>query len=197
MIFFWDWITRLLCRTLIGSVRFPLLSSIVRNIWQSCKEINIFLFASYIPSSENVVADSKPRRLNTNTECSLSKTAFKAVFKRFGPFDIDLFVSIVNAKCETYVSCLPDPGSCAADAFTCSWEEFFLYAFPPFILLARVLRRLIDDQAEGVVVVPWWPSQPWFPRFQRILLEKSLIFSPSNDLLSAPLRCQHPAAKSL
>ncbi|XP_067215712.1 uncharacterized protein [Linepithema humile] len=31
-----------------------------------------------------------------------------------------------------------------------------------------VLRKIISDEAEGVVVVPWWPAQPWFPLFNRI-----------------------------
>lgn len=180
-----------------GSVRFPLLSSIAKDIWQWCEEKNIFLFASYIPSSENVVADGESRRLNTNTEWSLSESAFRAVLHRFGPFEIDLFASITNTKCDTYVSWHPDPGSFAIDAFTLSWEGFFFYAFPPFILLTRVLRKIIDDRAEGVVVVPWWPSQPWFPLFQRMLTEEPLILSPSNNLLSTPLRSQHPAANSL
>lgn len=180
-----------------GSVRFPLLSSIAKDIWQWCEERNIFLFASHIPSSENVTADSESRQLDTNTEWSLSKSAFRAVFRRFGPFEIDLFASALNAKCDTYISWLPDPGSFAVDAFTLSWEGLFFYAFPPFILVTRVLRKIIDDRAEGVVVVPWWPSQSWFPLFQRMLIEEPLILSPSNNLLSAPLRSQHPAASSL
>lgn len=68
---------------------------------------------------------------------------------------------------------------------------------PPFILVTRVLRKIIDDRAEEVVVVPWWPSQPWFPLFQRMLIEEPLILSPSNNLLSAPLRSQYPRVNSL
>lgn len=180
-----------------GSVRFPMLSSIAKDIWQWCEERNIFLFASHIPSAENVVADSESRRLDTNTEWSLSDSGFRTILRRFGPFEIDLFASALNAKCDTYISWLPDPGSFAVDAFTLSWEGSFFYAFPPFILVTRVLRKIIDDRAEGVVVVPWWPSQPWFPLFQRMLVEEPLILSPSTNLLSAPLRSQHPAANSL
>lgn len=32
-------------------------------------------------------------------------------------------------------------------------------------MLLRVIQKIIHDRAEGIVVVPWWPSQPWFPLF--------------------------------
>lgn len=66
------------------------------------------------------------------------KSAFEAVLQRFGPFDIDLFASALNAKCDIYVSWLPDPGFLTINAFTLSWERVFFYAFPPFILLTRM-----------------------------------------------------------
>ncbi|XP_070522364.1 uncharacterized protein [Cardiocondyla obscurior] len=66
-----------------------------------------------------------------------------------------------------------DPGSWAIDAFTLPWNHFYFYAFPPFILISRVLRKIIEDKAEGVLIVPWWPSQPWFPIFSRLLEQTS------------------------
>lgn len=53
-----------------GSVQHPLLSNIFRDIWQWCKERKIFLFASYIASLDNVVADAESRILDTDTELS-------------------------------------------------------------------------------------------------------------------------------
>lgn len=67
----------------------------------------------------------------------------------FGPFDIDLFVSLINTKNETYVSWFPDPGSWAIDAFSLGWQTFYFYIFPPFILLPRILRKIWDDEAQG------------------------------------------------
>lgn len=89
---------------------------------------------------------------------TLGRLAFNAISEEFGPFDIDLFASLLNAKCEMYVSWIPDPNSLAVDAFTLSWKEFYFYAFPPFIFIPRVLRKIIDDKAEGILIVPWWPS---------------------------------------
>lgn len=145
----------------------------------------------------NVIADRESRRSDTDTEWSLSDHAFDFIFDKWGPFDIDLFASLLNAKCDRYISWVPDPGSLAVDAFTLSWKEFYFYAFPPFILIPRVLRKIVDDGAEGILVVPWWPSQPWFPLFRRLFSSEPLILSPSKFLLSAPLRKHHPAYKTL
>lgn len=117
--------------------------------------------------------------------------------RSFGPFDIDLFASSINNKCNLYVSWFPDPGSVAVDAFTLSWKNLKFYAFPPFILLPRVLRKIIDDEATGTLIVPWWPSQPWFPLLNRLLISDPLILSPDYSLLSSPFRSCHPTWRSL
>lgn len=180
-----------------GSVQFPLLSSLARQIWQWCEERNIFVFASYIASAENIHADAESRRVDTDTEWTLSDTAFRKISRRWGPFDVDLFATALNAKCPVYVSWLPDPGSWMVDAFTLSWKSLNFYCFPPFILIPKILRKIIDEKSEGVIVIPWWPSQPWFPLFKRLLISEPIIFSPSDHLLSAPLRDKHPSYKTL
>lgn len=113
------------------------------------------------------IADAESRISDPDTEWSLSALAFYRVAEAFGLFDIDLFASSINNTCDLHVSQFPDPGSISVDAFTFSWEKLDFYAFPPFILLPRVLRKIIDDEATGTLVVPWWPSQPWFPLLGR------------------------------
>ncbi|XP_067204231.1 uncharacterized protein [Linepithema humile] len=132
-----------------GSIQFPHLSAIAKEIWQWCEDRNIFIFASYIASIENSIADTESRIADPDTEWSLSEGAFQEVLKTFGPFNVDLFASLINNKCDSYVSWFPDPGSIAVDAFTLSWRDFSFYAFPPFILLPRVLRKIVEDEATG------------------------------------------------
>lgn len=180
-----------------GSIQFPHLSAISKQIWRWCEERNIFLFASYISSIGNSIADAESRLADPDTEWSLSDKAFRRVSKNFGPFDVDLFASLINNKCDTYVSWFPDPGAITTDAFTLSWEDLKFYAFPPFILLPRVLRKIVDDGAAGVLVVPWWPSQAWFPLFRRLSISDPIVFSPSHSLLSSPFRDHHPAWRTL
>ena len=77
------------------------------------------------------------------------------ISNKFERFDIDIFVSNINAKCDVYVSWFPDPGSFEIDAFTISWSDVNFYAFPSFILLPPVLRKIINDRTEGTIIVPW------------------------------------------
>ncbi|XP_070529823.1 uncharacterized protein [Cardiocondyla obscurior] len=52
----------------MGSVKFPHLSDLSRKIWLWCADRDIFLFASYIPSSLNVEADAESRGVSPSLE---------------------------------------------------------------------------------------------------------------------------------
>ncbi|EFN87992.1 hypothetical protein EAI_06111, partial [Harpegnathos saltator] len=136
-----------------GSVQYPRLPAISGEIGCWCEERNIFIFALTISSMENFIADCESRCKDPGTEWCLSDEAFQQVNKAFGPFDINLFASAINNKCDVCVSWFPNPGSFTTDAFAVAWEALNFYAFPPFILLPRVLRKLIDDEATGTLVV--------------------------------------------
>ncbi|XP_011859982.1 PREDICTED: uncharacterized protein LOC105557372 [Vollenhovia emeryi] len=189
--------TAIACINRLGSVQYPHLNEKARKIWRWCEARNIFVFASYIASINNTIADRESRVVSDDTEWSLSREAYSQISSEYGPLDIDIFASIINAKCPMYVSWLPEPSSVAVDAFTLSWSGIKFYAFPPFILLPRVLRKILNEKAQGVVVVPWWPSQAWFPLFCSLLTKEPLIFPPSRHLLSTPFRDHHPAWRSL
>jgi len=45
----------------MGSIKFPHLSDLARKIWSWCAEQNLFIYASYIPSAQNFVADAESR----------------------------------------------------------------------------------------------------------------------------------------
>jgi len=38
----------------MDSVKFPILSGLTREIWNSCAEQDLFVYASYIPSAQNI-----------------------------------------------------------------------------------------------------------------------------------------------
>lgn len=181
----------------MGSIRFPNLGKIAREIWQWCECRNLWIFASYISSKNNFVADEESRRSSDETEWSLSQKAYKMISHRFGTPEVDLFASYINHKCEKYISWRRDPGSFAVDAFTLPWQFLDFYAFPPFNLILRVLQKIIQDKATGVLVVPQWYSQPWYPIFCKLKISHELILKPSFDLLSCPSHRVHPMSRKL
>lgn len=180
----------------MGSVRQPKLNLLARKIWKWCQNRNIWLFASYINSKENWQADKESRSIQSNTEWSLNPIAFDKIVKHLGKPIVDLFASKNNFKCPKYVSWLRDPGSFAVDAFTIPWEDGF-YAFPPFSQILRTVQKIKVDKVEGILLVPFWPSQPWYPLVLKLALEEKVILEPDLNLLSCPYRETHPLASEL
>jgi len=46
---------------------------------------------------------------------------------------------------------------------TLDWSLIKGYAFPPFSLIAPVLKKVSQDKADVVLLAPVWQAQPWWP----------------------------------
>lgn len=167
----------------MGGIQFPHLTDVTKKIWQWCEQRRLYIFASYIRSCDNSVADAESRKVHPDIEWELADDAFKDIVHSFGHPTVDLFASRVNNKCPSYVSWHKDPDSIAVNAFTISWSQFYFYAFPPFTMILKSLRKIITDKAKGIMVVPYWPAQPWYPLYLSLLVSKPLIFKASDNLL--------------
>lgn len=192
-----DNVTAISCINRMGSVQYSHLHEITKEIWQWCENKKLFIFASYINTKDNCEADSLSRKRFEDTEWELSDSAFDIIKQTFGTPHIDLFASRCNAKCLIYVTWKNDPDAWAIDAFTISWSNRFFYAFPPFALILKVLQKIIYDKAEGILVVPNWPTQPWFPMLNKLTVEEPLHFKPNINLLKSPFRSSHQLHKTL
>ena len=81
----------------------------------------------------------------------------------------------------------PDPMSVATDAFAQNWDKMFPYAFPPFCLVGRTLRKAQKHHIQMIIVTPVWITQPWYP----LLLEMSVrdpLLLPNHKYLLKNLR---------
>lgn len=165
----------------MGGVKFPHLNKITREIWSFCESRKIFVYASYISSKDNDIADAESRRLHPDTEWSLSNQAFQRIVGTFGSPEIDLFATRLNTKCSKFVSWQRDPCSFAINAFTINWQTLNFYAFPPVSVMAKVLRKIITDKAEGTLVAPYWPTQAWFPLLNKLLVSEPIFFEPADN----------------
>jgi hypothetical protein len=181
----------------MGSIQFRHLNKIAREIWEWCECRKIFVFASYIKSKENFEADSLSRKKFNDIEWELNDYAFNEITSNYGYPEVDLFASRHNAKCPIYVTWKNDPDAWAIDAFTIPWKNKYFYAFPPFALLAKTMQKIITDKAECIVVVPYWPMQPWFPLFKKLTVSKCITFEPNAKLLISPFRTTHNLHKTL
>lgn len=182
----------------MGGVQYPGLVSRAKELWKWCEARQIRVFASYIKSASNSDADRESRNENVDTEWELANFAFEKIVRQLGEPAIDLFATRANTKCEVFCAWHRDPEASAIDAFTITWKNKFFYAFPPFAIIPKVLQKIIAEEACGILVVPDWPNQPWYPLFFSRLCERPIYFNPSHDLLLSPCRSlRHPLARNL
>lgn len=181
----------------MGGTRYTKYHTLAKEIWQWAEAKHNFLFASYINTHDNVEADELSRIKSADTEWELNNDVFNTIVNVYGYPDIDLFASYHNAKCDSYCSWFPDKYANRVNAFTFSWSNVYFYAFPPFNLILKTLVKIKRDKASGVIVVPDWQNQPWYPLFLELLIDKPLLFGPNDDLILSPNREQHPRARFL
>ncbi|XP_034935551.1 uncharacterized protein [Chelonus insularis] len=161
----------------MGGIQHQNLNILAREIWQWCEQKNNWIFASYIPSQENEDADRESGKNNVDTEWEIGNEYFRKIVRKYGTPEIDLFANRINKKCEVFCSWFQDPESFIVDAFTINWHNWFFYAFPPFAMIPRVIQKIVSDRARGILVVPYWTTQAWFPVFETLLIIKSSLAS--------------------
>ena len=139
-------------------------NQLTRKLWLWCVERNLWITATHIPGKLNVLPDNESRHTFYDTEWKLDPAVFKTVSAFWGKPFINLSSSRLNFQLRPFVSRKPDPQAFAIDALSISWTEHNFYAFPPFVLTNRVLQKTEQDQSHGVIIVPVWTTQLWFPR---------------------------------
>ena len=113
--------------------------------------------------------------------------------------NIDLFASRLNLKIDKFVSWKADPLAWAVDAFTLTWNNIMFYAFPPFSIIDKVCHKIVVDRAEGVLIVPSWPTQNWYPLVMKLCLKPPYFIKPGKDvlILNKEPGTPHPLHKNL
>ena len=159
---------------------------VTKLIWEWCIKRDIWLSCTHISGSDNKTADELSRVFNDQTEWMLDKHTFDSITKVFITPEIDMFASRLNTQLANYVSWCPDPGALATDAFSISWKQHLSYMFPPFSLLTKTLQRIEMENAEAIVVAPMWPTQTWFPKILRLLIDFPLLLPRKQKTLTLP-----------
>ena len=57
------------------------------------------------------------------------------------------------------------------------------YAFPPFSVISRTLKKIKAGKAEGILVVPYWSNQIWFPVLFKMLVDIAVLITSRKNLL--------------
>ncbi|XP_041469922.1 uncharacterized protein LOC121419534 [Lytechinus variegatus] len=182
----------------MGGIKSKECDELAQILWNWCIEHDIWVTAAHLPGVENVIADRRSRHFRDETEWMLNPKLFRELCNSMGTPNIDLFASRLNNQLPIYVSWQPDPGALAINAFTLDWGEFEFYAFPPFCIINRCLQKVVEDKAEGIMIVPKWATQSWFPRLLQLLIEVPIVLPQNEQTLIQPETGRiHPLCKKL
>ncbi|GFO27390.1 transposon ty3-i Gag-Pol polyprotein [Plakobranchus ocellatus] len=83
------------------------------------------------------------------------------------------------------MSLYPDPKTEAINAFLHSWDEY-VYIFPTFNLIPRVLKKLVEDQTErALIIVSMCTTQSWYPKLETMWKSHSTLKAIKNTSVSS------------
>jgi ribonuclease HI len=157
-----------------------------RQIFSLLLKMDVRIAVTHVPGVKNGTADALSR-LDKVGDYELTAEMYQrgVNFLCVSP-TVDLFATDQNHKCQRYLS-LPGvtgEGACAWDALRYSWIGEKVYAFPPVQIVPRILQKIRAERVEAVVVVPEWPSRPWWNLFQDGVV-KQVRLGKSEEVLKA------------
>ena len=78
------------------------------------------------------------------------------------------------------------------------WNKIFLpYAFPPFSLISRILKKVRQENVEQMIIItPTWQTQPWYPLLLEMTMQCPVLLTPLPDLLLDPQGNKHPLVQN-
>jgi len=180
----------------MGGTHSTLLSNLAVHLWQWCLERNVSLSAEHLPGVENCIADEESRTIQSSAEWQLDPTIFQRIIQSLGMCNVDLFATRLNAQMENFVSWRPDPEAIGTDALQLNWTNWRGYAFPPFCLIGKCLRKVREEKASLILIAPVWRSQPWYPMLLELLTDFPRVLPVDPALLTGPFGEPHPLTAS-
>lgn len=170
------------------------LSRMMEDTLMEVERRNIRVMAQYLPGKLNTVADSLSRVRYDKNDWMLRPAIFSQLKAIYGPLDMDLFATMLNAQLPLFASWTPQPGSLWTDALMHKWiPQAVFYANPPFALILKVLRKIQSDRATVLLILPVWTTAIWWPLLLRMTLHRTLLpvvkdlFLPGHRSNSIPM----------
>ena len=127
-----------------------------------CEKENITMQPEWIPRGENDKADMLSRCKDSD-DWEVSYEVFLSLNTIWGEYTVDRFASHMNNKCKKFNSRWWVPGTDAVDAMTQFWGRDINWLVPPPRLIAKCLKKMFLEKAQGTLIIPSWKSGPFWP----------------------------------
>ena len=132
------------------------------DIFYVTRDYNIDLDVEWIPRSLNDKADYLSKIVDCD-DWKVKDCYFYALTSYWGQCSVDCFASSKNCKVPRFYSRFYNPYCLGVDSFAFSWAGEFCWLVPPVILVTRVIRHVCLCKCKGILVIPYWPSAPFWP----------------------------------
>ena len=175
----------------MGGPTSPTMNNLAKQIWDYLLKNKIQCTAEYIPSKLNVEADEESRTTDYS-EWKLNTRVFDKICQSLGEPDIDLFASLASHQIAKYYSYKPDPKALAVDAFQQDWRHKLTYAFPPFNLIGKTLKKAQNQRSSMIIITPTWTTQPYCPLLLQMVIEQPILLPNIWNLTLDPAGNKHP-----
>ena len=73
-----------------------------------------------------------------------------------------------------------------------AWSNYRFYSFVPFSIISLVLQKFEQEQSIGIIVVPTWPTQTWWPVAMKMLVQAPVVLPATERTLYLS---SHPTEK--
>ena len=148
-----------------------------------CREFNFSLDVHYVPSSKNP-ADFPSRKVS-DMDCMVSERAWGQIERLFGPHTFDLMSLDSNCRHDGTSQCLPrfthcaTPFSSGINVFAQSLpSDHNLYVFPPFVLIAPLLKCIFEQDFHGaftIIIPDLKPRRFWWALLQSLAIDRVFL----------------------
>jgi len=148
-------------KNIVNGSKVPALNFKSVSIRELCVKKCLDLVPAWVPRADNQLADMYSK----STDCDdwfIHDNVFRELDEVWGKFNVDRFANSKNSKCSVFNSRWWCPGTCGIDCFRKVWSGQNNWLVPNPCLIPRVIDKMIDEKARGTLIVPYWPSAPFW-----------------------------------
>ena len=175
-----------------GGTKCKIMTELATQIWEFAKQRSITLSTQHIPGKHNLHADYLSRLPRDLSDWKLNPAVWREINSLRGPLHLDLFARAWNKQTTLFVTWRGHPAASGTDAFSIPWPKLGGYAFPPFGLISKTLRKCSLDKCTLVLIAPVWRTSPWYSNLIQMICDHPVLLPQSLNLLVDRSHTSHP-----
>ncbi|KAA6384405.1 MAG: hypothetical protein EZS28_020069 [Streblomastix strix] len=155
----------------------------IKQVFYLVKRLKLQITIIHIPGKLNSTTESLSR-LCRSGDYTLKVGIIQIICKTWNYMpEIDIFATQYNKLINNYATVdLNDLGTHFQIAFNYKRSKVKLYIHPPIPVLNRILQKMKQDKAQGIVIAPIWPGQSWYTKLKNLSI-RFLFLRQANKFL--------------